>query len=194
MDVMPVLETERLLIRPFMLSDLQDAYRLFDIELSNTLLYSEKYDSLAERAEWLQWALLNDRQLAKLNQPPYGDRALILKSTGELIGSCGFVPCLNAFGQMPNLSQDAKPGLASTEFGLFYAISPAHQRRGYAVEAARAMIDYAFEHLHLRRIVAETGYDNHASIGVMKKLGMQVACNPYPDPPWLQVVGVIENS
>lgn len=193
MDIMPVLETERLLIRPFIMEDLQDAHRLFDIELNNASLYTERYDSLADRAEWLQWAVLNDRQLAKLNQPPYGDRAVILRSSGKLIGACGYVPCLNAFGQMPNLSAHTRQGVTSTEFGLFYAIAPAHQRRGYAVEAAHAMIDYAFQVLHLRRIVAETGYENHASIGVMKKLGMQVAHNPYPDPSWLEVVGVIEN-
>ena len=193
MKSMPILETERLLIRPFIMDDLQDAYRLFDIELNHAAIYTERYDSLADRAEWLQWAVLNDRQLAMLNQPPYGDRAVILKSTGQLIGACGYVPCLSYFGQMPNLSEEVKPGLASTEFGLFYAISPAHQRRGYAVEAARAMIEYAFNILRLSRIVAETGYDNHASIAVMKKLGMQVAYNPYPEPLWLEVVGVIEN-
>ena len=34
-------------------------------------------------------------QLAKLRQPPYGDRAVVLKPTGRLIGACGYVPCLN---------------------------------------------------------------------------------------------------
>jgi RimJ/RimL family protein N-acetyltransferase len=194
---MPALETERLLIRPFVMEDLQDAHHLFDIELRHAEMHSEKMGTLAERARWLEWIVLNYEQLAILNQPPYGDRAIVLKTTGELIGSCGYVPCLSAFEQMPNLAASwpvDRPGRHSTEFGLFYAISPAHQRRGNASEAARALVDYAFEQLKLKQIIAETDYDNIASIGVMRKLGMRVAKNPQPGPPWLQIVGVLEFS
>ncbi len=135
-------------------------------------------------------------ELAKLRQPPNGDRAVVPKSTGQLIGACGFVPCLNVFGQLPAFASGGASGslsLYSTEFGLFYAISPAHQRQGYAAEAAQAVVDYAFRHLRLKRTVATT-YDNMASIGVMRKLGMRVEKNPRPEPPWLQVVGVLENK
>jgi ribosomal-protein-alanine N-acetyltransferase len=193
---MPVLETARLLIRPFVMEDLPDVHRLFDIELHDADLGSDKMETLVERAQWLQWAVLNCVQLAKLRQPPYGDRAVILKSTGQLIGSCGFVPCLNAFEQLPNFAgaTSKSPGRYSAEFGLFYAIFPAHQRHGYASEAAQALVDYAFQHLHLKRVVATTNYDNVASIGVMRKLGMWVEKNPRPEPPWLQVVGVLENK
>jgi [ribosomal protein S5]-alanine N-acetyltransferase len=197
MNEMPTLETTRLSIRPFVMEDLEDAHRLFDIELNAGDLRTDKMNTLKERSEWLQWSVLNYRQLAKLNQPPYGDRAIILKQTGQLIGSCGFVPCLNVFEQMPNFSyynSSSKPGQYSTEFGLFYAISPAHQRHGYAAEAAQALVDYAFQKLQLKRIVATTNYDNSASMGVMRKLGMQVQNNPLQEPAWLQVVGVIENN
>ena len=194
---MPILETARLLIRPFVLEDLPDVHRLFDVELRDADLGADETETLAERAQWLQWTVLNYVQLAKLRQPPYGDRAVILKSTGQLVGSCGFVPCLNAFEQLPNFAgrdTSARPGRYSAEFGLFYAISPAHRRRGYASEAAQALVDYAFQHLHLKRVVATTDYDNVASIGVMRKLGMRVERNPRPEPPWLQVVGVLENA
>jgi RimJ/RimL family protein N-acetyltransferase len=139
--------------------------------------------------------VLNYRQLARLNQPPYGDRAILLKTTGELIGSCGFVPCLMPFEQLPGF---VPGGLAvessrySPEVGLFYAVSPAHRRRGYASEAAQALLDYAFLHLRLKRIVATTGAENAGSIGVMKRLGMQIEVNPRPEPPWLQVAGFLE--
>jgi RimJ/RimL family protein N-acetyltransferase len=75
---------------------------------------------------------------------------------------------------------------------LYYALSPARHRRGYATEAVRAMIDYAFRRLRLRRIIATTTYNNEASMGVMRKVGMCIEKNPFPDPPWLQVVGVLE--
>jgi RimJ/RimL family protein N-acetyltransferase len=194
---MPPLETERLLIRPFVMDDLDDAYRLFDIELNADDLRVDKMESKRERAEWLQWSVLNYRQLAKLHQPPYGDRAIVLKSSGVLIGSCGFVPCLNPFEQLPNFPYHNPAGSLghnTPEFGLFYAISPSHQRNGYATEAASALVDYAFDQLNLKCIIATTDDDNLASISVMRKLGMRVEKNPLGEPPWLQVVGVLENS
>lgn len=90
-----------------------------------------------------------------LRQPPYGDRAIVLKSTGKLIGSCGYVPCLNAFEQLSGFTAEQpldKPTRYTAEFGLFYAISPPHRRHGYAAEANRALIDYAFEYLKLKRL------------------------------------------
>jgi RimJ/RimL family protein N-acetyltransferase len=197
MAEMPTLETARLLIRPFVMEDLTDVHRLFDVELLGADLGTDNVETLAERARWLEWTVLNYAQLAKLHQPPYGDRAVILKSTGQLIGSCGFVPCLNAFEQLPYFGGgDSSEALGrySAEFGLFYAISPAHRRYGYASEAAQALVEYAFQHLRLKRVVATTNSDNVAAIGVMGKLGMWVERNPRPEPPWLQVVGVLKNN
>ena len=194
---MPDLETAHLIIRPFVTEDLSAAHHLFDVELRDAELRSQKMETLTERLEWLQWVVRNHVQLALLHQPPYGDRAIILKSSQQLIGACGFVPCLNAFEQLPYFASGnvAESSVRySTEFGLFYAISPSHQRQGYAAEAAQALVDYAFQQLNLKRIVAETDYDNVASMGVMRKLGMRIETNPSPEPPWLQVVGVIENK
>ena len=195
--VMPTLETDRLIIRPFLMDDLDDAYRLFDLELDAGDLHTDKMESKQARAEWLQWCVLNYRQLAKLNQPPYGDRAIELKSSGALIGSCGYVPCLSPFEQLPNFPYYKPSGIMgqnTPEFGLFYAISPSHQRNGYAAEAATALVDYAFNHINLKCIIATTDHDNLGSIGIMRKLGMRVAQNPLHEPPWLQVVGVLENE
>jgi [ribosomal protein S5]-alanine N-acetyltransferase len=136
-------------------------------------------------------------QLAKLYQPPYGDRAIVLKETSQLVGSVGYVPCLMPFEQVSNFSYydvSGKLGRATTEFGLFYAIFPSHQRKGYASEAAQAMVDYAFQELGLKRVIATTEFDNHGSMGVMRKLGMRVDKNPLSEPPWLQVVGVVERD
>lgn len=191
----PDLETERLIIRALRMDDLDDIHRLLDIELGEADFGTEGAGSREERAHWLQWTIMGYKELAKLYQPPYGERAVVLKQTGQLIGACGYVPCLDAFGQLPSLRNEGSvKGYFSTEFGLFYAFSPAYQRQGYATEATKAMIDYAFTRLKLRRIVATTTYDNAASITVMRKVGMRIERNPYPDPPWLQVVGLLENK
>jgi RimJ/RimL family protein N-acetyltransferase len=197
----PPLRTERLLIREFVVGDLHAVHRLLDVELAGADTGTEGALTLEARRRWLDWTVLGYEQLAYLRQPPYGDRAVALKSTGELVGACGLVPCLAPFDQIPALRLRAAGASAPTasahflpEVGLYWAIAPAHRRHGYATEAAQALIAYAFTTLHLHRIVATTTHDNAASIGVMRKLGMRVERNPYPQPSWLQTVGVLKNT
>lgn len=61
----------------------------------------------------------------------FGLWAVCLKSTGEMIGDCGLT--------MQNIN-----GVILPEIG--YHIAKAHQRQGYAKEAARAVRDWAFAH------------------------------------------------
>ena len=197
MTRMPPLETARLIIRPFVMPDLDALHRIVDVELSEADFGTQGAQSLDERREWLEWAVLNYDQLAKMYQPPYGDRAIVLKQSGQLIGAIGYVPCMMPFGQLPAFADgldEATRRLATCELGLYYGLAPAHQRQGYASEAAAAMVEYAFQSLGLRRVVATTTYDNAGSMGVMRKLGMQIERNPFPDPPWLQVVGMLEHQ
>ena len=74
---MPVLETARLQIRPFVLEDLQAVHRLLDVDAGSVSPVQPA--SLREREAWLRWTVLNYTQLAALYQPPYGDRAVVLK-------------------------------------------------------------------------------------------------------------------
>jgi RimJ/RimL family protein N-acetyltransferase len=192
---MPPLETGRLLIRPFTIGDLDAIRQILDVELSDADFGSEGAQTRDERREWLEWSILNYTALARLYQPPYGDRAVVLKQSGQLIGAIGYVPCYAPFEQLPGFgcADPAPERLNTPEIGLFYALSLAHQRQGYAAEATLAMIGYAFTQLGLKRIVATTTYGNEASMGVMRKVGMRIERNPYPEPPWLQVVGVLDN-
>ena len=195
MLTMPPLETPRLLIRPFVRDDLAAIHQILDVELGEVDMGSEGAQTLSKRQRWLEWAVMNYEALARLYQPPYGDRAVVLRQTGQLIGAVGFVPCLGPFARLPSFHapDEASARLFTAEFGLYYALSPSHQRQGYATEAARAMVDYAFSQLNLKRIVATTTYDNAASLGVMRKLGMRIEKNLHPDLPWFQAVGVLGN-
>jgi ribosomal-protein-alanine N-acetyltransferase len=198
MDPMPELETERLRIRALRMADLDAVFRILDVELAEAAYGSEHAASREARAAWLRWTVAGYEQLARLNQPPYGERGVTLKAGGELAGLVGYVPSLGPFEGLPGLGgaggRGRGPVRATPEVGLFWAIAPRHQRRGYATEAARAMIGYALRELGLKRIVATTDYDNVASIGVMKKLGMEIVTNPSPEPAWLQVVGVARHE
>jgi ribosomal-protein-alanine N-acetyltransferase len=190
---MLTLATPRLLIRPFTLDDLPAVHQMLDQDPAGGDPGSYSALSLEQRADWLRWTIQSYSQLAWLHQPPYFDLAIDLRSTSELIGACGFAPCLAEFGQLPSLAEDTSLyGLTWPEVGLYWEISSAHRRQSFASEAGRALLDHGFEQLRLRRIVAMTRYDNTASIGVMRKLGMRIEHNVLQDPPWLQVVGILE--
>jgi ribosomal-protein-alanine N-acetyltransferase len=189
------LETERLRIRAFLPEEAPAIHRILDLCFGEGRLADDPA-ALAERHEWVAWGRLSEKWLDALHQPPYGERAIVLKSSGALIGAVGFVPLLMPFEQLPELGGSATPeaARATAEVGLFWAIDPAHQRQGYATEAARAMIDYAFSTLRLKRIMANTDFSNTASQGVMLKLGMRLARNPWPQPFWLQVIGFLNHA
>ena len=83
---MPSLETVRLLIRPFEMSDLDAIFQILDVELGKGAGDAVQVAQVrAERREWLEWSVLNYTALANLHQPPYGDRAIVLRANGAVI-------------------------------------------------------------------------------------------------------------
>jgi RimJ/RimL family protein N-acetyltransferase len=54
------------------------------------------------------------------------------------------------------------------------------------------LVAYAFGRLHLQRLIATTTFDNNASMGVMRRLGMRLERNPRSEPAWFQVMGVLD--
>lgn len=196
---MQAIQTERLVLRPFTLDDFDAIFQILDVDSGVVAVDdpSAVAAARAERRQWLEWSILNYDALDRLHQPPYGDRALVLRAGGELIGACGFAPVLLPFGQLrawrpPGVSPD-QPARNTNEMGLYWEIAAQHRRQGYAAEAGAALIRYAFATLNLQRIVATTTYDNAASIGVMRKLGMTIEHNPLPEPIFMQVVGILGN-
>ena len=189
--VMSPLGSARLLIRPFEQADVESVHEI------NLALNPELRSTSKEQKEVIQgyllWSSLNHTELARLEQPPYGDRAVILKHSGELIGMCGLVPYIAPLHQFPSFGA-RRQGRSQAAMGLYWAITPIHQRRGYATEAGRALIDFAFERLRLDRVIATTGYRNLASQAVMRKLGMRLEENPFRDAPSIQVLGILESS
>lgn len=186
LTAMPLLVTNRLLIRPFVEDDLDAVHAALS-----------DYHPLSKdaRAAWVRWSMANVEQLAALYQPPYGDRAIVRREDGAIIGACGLVPAMGPFGHLPSFS-DIPPRRRHhfiPQVGLFYALAPGARGQGYATETARALIDYGFSAWNLDRIIAQTEYHNQASMAVMRRVGMRVEHNPEPEPEWFQVVGVIDS-
>ena len=147
-------------------------------------------EGAAPAQSWLRWTIDSYRELANLGQPPYADYAVVLKDGGAFVGSVGIVPTVVPWGA---LKGDAQDRLLSPEIGLFWGILPEFRQRGYATEAARALLDVLFRELKARQVVATTTRDNIASRRTMEKLDMNLYENPHPAPAWRQIVGCTLN-
>lgn len=82
--------------------------------------------------------------------------AIILKSEGRLIGNCGI------------RMQTSRAEIAD----IGYEINRQYWGQGYATEAARALLEFGFNKLHLHRVWAYCIAENTASAHVLEKIGM----------------------
>jgi len=82
--------------------------------------------------------------------------AVIAKASGELIGHMPF-----------------HPWFAPETFEIGWAFHRAHQKKGYATEAARALLAHAFGALNAHRVIATCQPENTASWRVAEKIGMR---------------------
>ena len=100
----------------------------------------------------------------RLQEYDYTFWAVEEKSSGELMGFCGF--------QAVSFEAPFSP---TVEIG--WRLGAQYWGKGYATEAAKACIDYGFEILKWSKIVSFTVPKNLRSQSVMKKIGMQFCGN-----------------
>lgn len=146
-----ILETERLFLREFNIDDTDAVY---------------EYSGSAENTEYLDWgpcsrekadSFVKSRLVSQIEEPrKIYDFAVCLKSTGKLIGSM----CLVIKGD-------------GMQADLGYILNKDHWGMGYATEAAKAFLSFAFLSLDLHRVSAKCDAENAASESVMKRLGMR---------------------
>jgi [ribosomal protein S5]-alanine N-acetyltransferase len=54
-----------------------------------------------------------------------------------------------------------------------YSLLPAYRGKGYATEAVKALVEWAFSHPEVRKVIAETLPDNEPSIRVLLRAGFK---------------------
>jgi ribosomal-protein-alanine N-acetyltransferase len=149
---MTILETERLLMRRLVASDLDDLYALYrDPEIRR--YFPEGTLTLEETREELAW-FLNGHP----DHPELGLWATIHKPTGAFIGRCGLLPW-------------TIDGVDEVE--IAYLIAKPWQRQGLGAEAARALVRYGFETLGLKRLIALIDSAHQASIRTAMGAGLR---------------------
>lgn len=148
---MIILETSRLILRHFVTEDIESLYALYcDPDVVKFIPDAPR--SLQETQEEVEWFMHGHPKY-----PNLGLWATIDKNSGQLIGRCGLLPWL--------IDQQEEVEVA-------YLIAKEFRGRGLATEAAGAILHYAFEHLHLNRLICLIDKENLASIRVAEKTGM----------------------
>lgn len=156
MNNAPVIETERLVLRPFVREDIASVQFYADPEVMRYIPGGARDKSLLEerfrgqidvrRADW-----------ARLG---FGMWAIALRATGQVIGHCGLQ-------YLPD----------GSDVEVFYLLDKPFWNQGLGTEAAEATIRFGFERAGLKRIVALAMPDNIGSRRVMEKTGLRFEGN-----------------
>jgi RimJ/RimL family protein N-acetyltransferase len=147
----PELRTERLLLRRWRADD-----RAPFAAMNADPVVMEFLPTVLTRAESDEFV---DRIEAAFDERGWGLWAVEVKAEGEFAGFVGLWPA--------DFDADFTPAV---EIG--WRLSSTHWGRGYAPEAARAALQFGFQHLGLDEIVSFTAVVNERSQRVMQKIGM----------------------
>ena len=146
---MNTLETERLSLQHLTAGDAE-----FLIELLNDHSFIRNIGDRGVRTVQDAHAYVQNGPAASYAKHGFGLDLVILKDTGEPIGICGLIK---------------RPTLDDVDIG--YAFLPRYWSKGYAVEAASAVKQYAQAVIGLKRLVAIVDTLNLGSIRVLEKIG-----------------------
>lgn len=154
---MTLLETERLVLRRITSNDYEDLCRMNgDPEVM-------KY--VGDGSTRTRELMVHEMEMLISHyerKPGLGIWAVERKDSGEFLGAAGLV------------YYDGTP-----EVEVGYRFLKEHWNKGYATEAASALVRYGFETLGLKKIVSSAHIDNRASTRVMEKIGMTYVENRF---------------
>lgn len=136
-------ETERMLVRGFQETDLPDLQGILGD--AQTMAYMEHPYTLEQTAQFLKDFCIGRK----------GALAAVQKASGRVIG---YLLCHE---------------IQNDVYEIGWIFNRLIWRQGYAYEACRSLVDYAFSSLHAHKLLAETT-DTLKSAGLMKKLGMEL--------------------
>lgn len=146
-----ILETERLVLREFMLSDADFIIQLLNTKTWIKYIGDRNIKSIAAAENYL----LNGA-IKSYKENGFGLYMVELKISKTPIGMCGIIK---------------RDSLEFPDIG--FALLPNYEGKGYAFEMAKAMLVYAKETLMLPDILAITLPSNKSSIKLLEKIGLK---------------------
>lgn len=147
----PILETERLILRPFQADDAVSVFECWesDPDVAKYMFWTSHND-IEKTKEWITF------ELGQVEKDDWYRFAIALKDTSELMGTA-----LIYFEEE----------VECWEIG--YNLGKKYWGKGYATEAMEKIIDFARKQLKISQIVGRYAKENTASGNVMKKLGFK---------------------
>lgn len=147
-----IAETPRLVIREYIAADAPALAMMNDDPRVLQYAKRQPYNNVAEAELYTQ------TYKTMYDDYGFGRWAVVTREDGQCIGYCGI-----KFRPDKNL------------IDLGYRFLPSHWGKGYATEAAKACVEYAFNKLRLPRIWLSAAPENAASRHVAEKIGFQIA-------------------
>ena len=146
----PVLETDRLILRRMRPSDHRDMFEYASRPDVTKYLLWEAHKSPEQTLSYLEYIQMRYRT------GDFYDWALTDRETGKMIGTCGFTTL--------DFNNNA------AEIG--YVLNPQYWGKGLAGEAVKCVMKFAFDTLNVHRVEAKYMIGNDRSRRVMEKCGM----------------------
>ena len=146
---MTVLGTERLILREFTVEDAEFILALLNEPSFLRYIGDKKVRELEDARQYI----LNG-PVASYERNGFGLYLVELRESHTPMGMCGLIQ---------------REELPDPDIG--FAFLPEFWNKGFAFEAATAVLQDARERLRLERILAITSLDNEASIGLLQRLG-----------------------
>ncbi|MBO5082828.1 MAG: GNAT family N-acetyltransferase [Lachnospiraceae bacterium] len=147
----PILETERLILRPFRKSDATAVFECWesDPEVAKYMFW-KSHNDINRTKEWLAF------EIGQIEKNDWYRFALVLKETNELIGTALIY---------------YEEEVECWEVG--YNLGRNYWGKGYTTEAMKSIIEFAKAKLGIMELVGRYAKENPASGNVMKKLGFR---------------------
>ena len=146
-------ESERLTIRPTLKQDSELFYQLMNTPKFISKVGDKGIKSIENAENYIQ-----DKMISQLNDLGFSSYSLITKSGSEKIGICGLFN---------------REGVDGIDIG--FVLLPQFEGLGYAYEAAKRVLEVAFEEFKLKEVKAITKKGNIPSQRLLEKLGMERA-------------------
>lgn len=145
-----ILETERLYLRPLESGDLDRLAAIYsNMNVMRFIGMGKTFSRQQTERSITSWGEYEAKH-------GFSNWAIIRKDDGALLGKCG----------LSHLPDDS-------DIEISYILDEKYWGQGYATEISKAVLDYGFSKLSLKRIVALTYPQNSPSIKVLEKIGLK---------------------
>lgn len=144
----PILETERLILRPITLDDAEACFSWNSDERVTKYMSYPTLTDISQTIDWIKSTLVDEKEY---------NWAFVLKEENKVIGTGGIGPS----------------SIMDGYWGMGYNLHFDYWHKGYCTEAMKAIIDYVHSKLGVNKICSYHAVDNPRSGKVMEKCGLK---------------------